>query len=175
MNRPVSWILGGVRSLSLGFWVLLESTQFCSVFFSPWCAWRPLAVAKADKPDLAAKWLRKASDLRLHAQADPQWSSKVLKWSNTTHPKNWGRQHPNILYYNIYYIIYIYILYIIIYIYIICIYILYLQDSADVWDFRRGFWWLLTQLYKTDRRAPREVPSIRFQELKILKAFRSGF
>ena len=47
MNRPVSWILGGVRSLSLGFWVLLESTQFCSVFFpldvleDPWQWPRP--------------------------------------------------------------------------------------------------------------------------------------
>ena len=170
MNRPVSWILGGVRSLSLGFWVLLESTQFCSVFCSPWCAWRPLAVAKADKPDLAAKWLRKASDLRLHAQADPQWSSKVLKWS-TPHTQKTGVDNIQIYYIIIYIILYF------IYnnIYIICIYILYLQDSADVWDFRRGFWWLLTQLYKTDRRAPREVPSIRFQELKILKAFRSGF
>ena len=58
----------GVRSLSLGFQMVLETSHFVTCF----SLGLKTLVAKADKPDLAAKWLRKASDLRLHAQADPQ-------------------------------------------------------------------------------------------------------
>ena len=49
-----------------------------------------------------------------------------------------------------------------------------IEDSADVWDFRRGFWWLLTQQLQIEKHR-KEVSSIKLPELKILKAFRSGF
>lgn len=55
----------------------------CPVAFPsvPCCTGDLLKITKADQPDLAAKWLRKGSELRLNAQARP------LTQNDSNHPQ----------------------------------------------------------------------------------------